>query len=129
VLDRIAALAATPAPRLRVLDLGGGRAAALPGGTLVLDRAAVTAGPEAGAIAGWIAAARAGEDPVAALMRAAGPWAELRHIFTGDPGPAAIARGAAAVRAAARTMEDPGAAPGAPPLSAGEAAALRDVCG
>jgi hypothetical protein len=128
VLDRIAARVATPPPRIRVLALGGGRAAALPGGTLVLDRAAVMAGPGAAEVAQWIAVAGAGEDPVTTLMRAAGPWANLRQVFTGDPGQAAITRAAAAIRgASAAPPAVP--APDVPALSETEALARRDICG
>ncbi len=132
VLDRIAARVAAPPLRIRVLALGGagggGGAAALPGGTLVLDRAAVTAGPGAAEVAQWIVEAGAGEDPVTALMRAAGPWANLRQVFTGDPGQAAITRAAAAIRATA-AAPPAGPAPDVPPLSETEALALRDICG
>jgi hypothetical protein len=128
VLDRIAARVATPPPRIRVLALGGSGAAALPGGTLVLDRAAVTAGPDAAAVAQWIAEAGASEDPVTALMRAAGPLSNLRQVFSGDPGQAAITRAAAAIRAAAAAA--PGVpVPDVPPLSEAEALAWRYICG
>jgi hypothetical protein len=131
LLDRIAAGAVTPAPRVRVLGLGGGVALALPGGTLALERAAITQATDASAVAQWIAAGSAGEDPVVALMRAAGPWANLRQIFTGDPGAAAITRAVSAARAAAAAAAVQPALPppDVPPLSEAEVLALRDICG
>jgi hypothetical protein len=105
-------------------------ALALPGGTLVLERAAITQATDAAAVAQWIAAGSAGEDPVVALMRAAGPWANLRQIFTGDPGAAAITRAVSAARAAAEAAVQPALPPpDVPPLSEAEVLALRDICG
>lgn len=127
VIDRIAFAVASPAPRVRVLDLGGGGPAMLPGGAVILDRTAVTTATGADAIARAIAAAAA-EDPLATLMQAAGPIGNLRHIFTGDPGPAAITRTAAAIRAARPTPEGI-AVPGVQPLSPQEAVALVNICG
>jgi hypothetical protein len=126
VLERIAVVAARPAPRIRVLDLGGGGPAMLPGGTVVLDRVAVTSATGADALARMIAAAVA-TDPLAGFMRATGPLANLRHIFTGDPGPEAIARAAAAVRATpVPSAEAP--VPGVLPLAPQEAVALISIC-
>jgi hypothetical protein len=60
-------------------------------------------------------------------MRATGPLANLRHIFTGDPGPEAIARAAAAVRATpVPSAEAP--VPGVLPLAPQEAVALISIC-
>jgi len=126
VLDRIAATLATPPPRVRVLDLGGRRAAALPGGTVVLDRGAIVDGPDTAAVGRWIAEAIAGEPPVAGLMAAAGPLAELRYIFTGDLGPESIARAAATIRAGATPPIGP--LPHTPPLTAADIVALLGIC-
>ena len=126
VLDRIAASSATPPPRIRVLDLGGRHAAALPGGTVVVDRGAIVDGPDAGAVAGWIAAAL-GADPVDALMSAAGPISTLRYVFTGDLDAEAIARAAAAVRTGTLPAARP--AEGVQPLSVADMVALLGICG
>lgn len=128
VLDRIAAVALPEAaPRIRVLDLGLAQAVALPGGVVLVGRSAIGEKPDAARIAGLIAAAGLAENPVAVLMRVAGPWASLRQTLAGDPGAAAIGRAAVAIRSA------PGPAPlpvhDLPPLSPAEEVALRDICG
>lgn len=129
VLDRIAALALPPpAPRVRVLDLGGGWGTVLPGGTILLDRSAVSAPAQAADLAQWIAGIAAGEAPVAAMMRAAGPAANLRHVLTGDPGPEAIHRAAEEMR---RTASRPPAEVPLPPIAPhapADAVALIHIC-
>ena len=129
VLERIAALALpAPAPKVRVLDLGGGWGARLPGGTILLDRSVVGAPAQPAELARWMAGIAAGEDPVAAMMRAAGPAANLRHLLSGDPGAEAITRAAVALRAAARPPAEV-AVPPMPPLTPAEAVALVHICG
>jgi hypothetical protein len=116
---------ATP-PRLRVLDLGATPAVALPGGTVLIDRTALARAAEPAEVAGWAAAALAA-DPVAALMRAAGPISDLRYIFTGALGEPALER---ATRAVLSPPAEPAVAPPvATDLSAAEWEALRDACG
>ncbi len=96
-LDRLAVrLAPDAPPRLRLAELGGIPAAALPGGTVLLDRTLAAGAPEA--LAGW-AALGLGRDPAATLLRAAGPLAELRYLVTGSFPDAALARAADAVLA------------------------------
>jgi hypothetical protein len=118
-------------PRLRVLDLGGRAALALPGGTLVLDRATLTASPEAAAAA----AARAlDRDPVAALVTNAGLLADLRYLVRGDFTETALARAAAAPPPGGDPEANrpgtalPPDAPHLPSLDAAERAALAGIC-
>ncbi len=85
--------------KIRVIGLGTAPFALLPGGTILLDRRIVetAAGPEE--IAGWMALAWPAPGPdggVEALMRAAGPSGQLRHVFSGDVGAEAVSRAAAA---------------------------------
>jgi hypothetical protein len=103
-----ARLAPESPPRLRVLELGDVPVAALPGGTLLLDRALVDDAPEA--VAGWAAVGLA-RDPVEALLRAAGPLADARYFLSGEFSEPALARAATAAVAA-------------PPVPAEAAAAL-----
>jgi hypothetical protein len=114
-------------PRLRVLDLGAAPAVALPGGTVQIDRTALARAAEPAEVAGWATAALAA-DPVAALMRAAGPISDLRYIFTGALGEPALERATRAVLAppAAPAVATPSVKTD---LSAAEWDALRDACG
>ena len=118
-------LAPDDPPRLRVLDLGHSPAVALPGGTLILDRAALAARPEE--TAGWAALALE-RDPVAALVANAGVMASLGYLARGDFREAVLARAAEApapppdaaksARVRARLESagiDPAAFPAAPP--------------
>jgi hypothetical protein len=86
-----------PRLRLRVLDLGA-PVAALPGGTVLLDRAAVAAAAAPEELAGWAALAL-GRDPLDQLLRSAGAARDLRYVLTGELGEAALARAAAAAPA------------------------------
>jgi hypothetical protein len=95
-------------PRLRVLELGDVPVAALPGGTVLLDRALVDDAPEA--VAGWTAVGLA-RDAVEALLRAAGPLADARYFLSADFSEPALGRAAEAAVAA-------------PPVPAEAAAAL-----
>ncbi|HET9068744.1 MAG TPA: hypothetical protein VFN28_08860 [Amaricoccus sp.] len=123
-LGRLAA-ALVPAmpPRLRVIDLGHAPAvAALPGGTILIDRETATTAPPP-ELAGRVAAAIA-SDPVAALVEDAGLAAAVRYIFTGRFSERTLARAAESV--AARTA---GFAPVAVPEGvAAELEVLRDIC-
>ena len=85
-------LAPDAPPRPRLVALGAGRAALLPGNGLVLDPDLVRAAPPE-AVAGWAALAL-DRDPMADLLAAAGPLAALRLLAGGDPGDAALARAA-----------------------------------
>jgi hypothetical protein len=118
-----AALVPDEPPRLRILDLGHTPAvAALPGGTILIDRETVAAAPPA-ELAGRVARAIAA-DPVAALVEDVGLPAAVRYIFTGHFSDQALAR--AAESAAARSESPTRAA-----LSEGAAAeleVLRDIC-
>lgn len=147
----------TSPPKLRVLALGV-PAAALPGGTILLDRDLPgTASYET--VAGWAALAL-GRDATAGLLTGAGPVSDLRYLVTGDFTDAALARAAAAALEPPSAEELPGAfarlaavgldarpfaaaadaaglpratarpAPaGAVPVSTAEREALRRVCG
>ena len=88
----MARLAPDAPPRPRLVALGAGRAALLPGNGLVLDPDLVRAAPPE-AVAGWAALALE-RDPMADLLAAAGPLAALRLLAGGDPGDAALARAA-----------------------------------
>jgi len=92
----------TSLPRLRALDLGPAPVALLPGPTVALGRAALERAEDPAELAGWIAVALSREamQPGAErLMRAAGPLASLRYVFTGRLSEAALARAAAAALA------------------------------
>ncbi len=129
VVERIAAtVLRAPVPPVRVIDLGGGIGAALPGGTILLDRSAVSAPAQAADLAQWIAGIAAGADPVAEMMRAAGPAANLRHVLTGDPGPEAVARAATRLRAAAAEPPVAAGVSAVPPLAPADAVALIHIC-
>ena len=88
----MARLAPDAPPRPRLVALGAGRAALLPGNSLVLDPDLVRAAPPE-AVAGWAALAL-DRDPMADLLAAAGPLAAMRLLAGGDPGDAALARAA-----------------------------------
>jgi hypothetical protein len=127
-LDAIAARVAPAAPPdVRVLDLGA-PVAALPGGTVLVDRGVVAETPEV--VAALIAVALR-RDPVAGLMQAAGTLASLRYVLTGDLGEPALLRAAeAAARAPgpaemARASARPAGSRPAPDLLAD----LGGVCG
>ena len=104
-------------PRLRVIGLGRAPVAALPGGTLLIDRDTLAAAASPEEIAGW-AALGMGRDPVAALLRDAGPLAGLRYVFSADIGEPALSNAAEAALIA------PDPAELAPALLRLEAAAL-----
>ena len=118
-----AALEPDAPPRLRVMDLGRAPAvAALPGGTVLIDRATTTtATPEE--LAGRVAAAIA-TDPVRALVADAGILASVRYVFSGHFEERALARAAESAIAA------PAAAPPAevPDLAESDWEALRGIC-
>jgi hypothetical protein len=94
-LDRIAARVTGNGvpPRVQVLALGAALSAALPGGMVLLDSAAVQGAEAPGAIAGWMAVAL-DRDPVAALMAGIGPLEDLRYVLTGEVGYGALAAAA-----------------------------------
>ncbi|TCP60253.1 hypothetical protein EV663_11140 [Rhodovulum bhavnagarense] len=86
-LDRLT-MRLLPGTSTKVIVLPGGmaRAAHLPGGLILLNRALVEDFEDPGAVAGFILAedARATQtDPLAALLRAAGPLATLRLLTSG----------------------------------------------
>ena len=95
-------LAPEAPPRIRVLPLGDTPAAALPGGTVLLD-ASLAAAP-AEVLAGWAALAL-GRDPAASLLAAAGPVADLRYLATGRFDEPALARATAAALAPPQAPE------------------------
>jgi hypothetical protein len=70
-------------PRLRVLDLGGALVAALPGRTVLIDRAVLAAADTPEEIAGWATLGLA-RDPLDRLLRAIGPVRDVRYILTGE---------------------------------------------
>ncbi len=80
-----------PPVRMRVLELGDIPVAMLPGRTIVLDSAVISEAADPGEIAGWIAIALE-RNAVSELMRVAGTLQDLRFIFTGDIGDAALDR-------------------------------------
>ena len=98
-LTALAALAERLAPgappRLRLMPLGV-PAAALPGGTILLDDT-LGAGPTE-VLAGWAALAL-GRDAPRALLAAAGPVADLRYLASGSFPDDALARAAEAALA------------------------------
>ncbi len=110
-LTALAALAERLAPgappRLRLMPLGV-PAAALPGGTILLDDT-LGAGP-AEVLAGWAALAL-GRDAPRALLAAAGPVADLRYLASGSFPDDALARAAEAA------LAPPTAAEAAPALA------------
>jgi len=96
-------------PRLRVLPLGTAPVAALPGGTVILDRAAVLDAVAAEEVAGWIAIGAA-RGPTAALLADAGVVAAARYLVTGDFGARALARAADAAATRPPTRDEASAA-------------------
>jgi hypothetical protein len=97
--------------------------AALPGGTLLVDRATMaTAAPDE--LAGRLAAALEG-DPVRALVEDAGLLADLRYVFSGRFDERTL------VRAAESAVSEPSAGWSADPpgLADSDWAALRGICG
>jgi hypothetical protein len=87
------------APEVRVIGLGTAPFALLPGGAILLDRGVIEAATDPQVVAGWMALVWPAPGPdggVEALMRAAGPTGQLRHVFSGDVGAPAVSRAAAA---------------------------------
>lgn len=96
-----------------VLPLGPEAPLALPGGIVVLSREMVERASEPAVVAGHLLAARAapgGEDPLARLLDAAGAWATLGLLTSGDLDAGVIEAHAGALLAA------PPPAPGAAAL-------------
>lgn len=120
-----AALDPETPPRLRVMEFGRAPVfAALPGGTVLIDRTTATAAPPAD-LARGTAQALAG-DPVRALVEEAGTFAALRYVFTGHFDERTIAR--AAESAVARPSAPAAAAP-SPEIGEIDRQGLRDICG
>jgi hypothetical protein len=94
-LAKLAAAAAAPsdAPRVRVIQLGETRAAALPGHLLLIDREVAATEPE-GRITGWIRSATDDDPQIRYLVKDAGFLADLRYLLTGDFDDAALVRAA-----------------------------------
>jgi hypothetical protein len=124
--DLAAAVDPAAPPRLRILHLGPS-AVALPGRTVLLDRdaAATPNGPPQ--IAGRVSAALR-KEPVAAMMRAAGPLAGLRYILTGALSEAALARATAAALASPGGIDDAWATEDPSLPSDGDWVAMLDAC-
>jgi len=120
-----AALDPSDPPRLRVMDLGAGTVAALPGRTILIDpEVLATATPSE--VAGKAASAL-DADPVAALVRDAGILADIRYVFSGHLGERAVARAAESAAGAPPTAAAGGEGP-APALADSDWIALRAIC-
>jgi hypothetical protein len=128
VLGRLAAVLVPAAPpRLRVMDLRRTPVvAALPGGTVIIDReTAATAAPEdlAGRVAQAVAA-----DPVRALVDHAGLAAAIRYVLSGRFDERTLARAAESATASATELASTPAPVTLPVMAASELSELRDIC-
>ena len=94
-------------PQIRVMGLDA-EVAALPGGTLLLGRDALASAATPEVAAGWVALGL-GRDPVAALLAAAGPLADLGYIAHGGFGDDVLAGAAEAAAAGPAQAESPAA--------------------
>ncbi|TPE52168.1 hypothetical protein [Amaricoccus solimangrovi] len=122
-----------PEASFRVLDLGFGRGvAALPGPTVLIDRAALARAKSPEQLAGWVAQAlgpEPGTGQTRALMRAVGPFAALGYVFRGTLPDAALARAADAALAPPASPDSYPPAPDAADFPAADWHALRRICG
>lgn len=91
-----------------VLPLGPAAPLALPGGITVLSREMVERAAEPAVVAGQLLAARAErQDPLARLLDAAGVWATLGLLTSGNLDPAVLERHAASLLSAPVPAPDP----------------------